>query len=123
MPCHFYFEGETLRIDFVHVVNNDDFTSTAALVENLEKDLPKVPHRIADLTGTSGLNVDFPTLFAFADHRKLQRFPNAFKSAIVAPQVVHLGVARMFQTLNQHPQIKIEIFSDLPAAQAWIAQD
>jgi hypothetical protein len=49
----------------------------------------------------------------FAEHRKAQTLANPVKSAAVAPQPVHVGFARMFQTLNEHPQITIEIFSSL----------
>lgn len=77
-----------------------------------------IPHRISDLTRASGLNVGFPVLFTFTERRKTLRFRNAFKSAIVAPQTVHRGLARMFQPLNEHPPITIEIFPDLAVAQA-----
>jgi len=122
MPCQLYFVGETLRFDFVDVVTNQDFADLAARVEALEFQCAVVPHRISDLGKTTGLNLGFPAIFAFTERRKTLRFRNAFKSAIVAPQTVHVGVARMFQTLNQHPQIAVEIFPDLASAQAWIAQ-
>ena len=123
MPCHHYFDGETLRFDFVDTVTNQDFTDLAAKVEELERRCAVVPHRISDLSQTTGLNFGFPVLFTFTERRKTLRFRNAFKSAIVATQTVHVGLARMFQTLNQHPQITIEIFPDLASAQAWIARD
>lgn len=122
MPCEISFEGETLRIDFVDVVTNQDFTDAAARVEELEVQGPVVPHRISDLSRTTGLNFGFPVLFAFTERRKTMRFRNTFKSAIIATRTVHVGVARMFQTLNQHPQITIEIFPDLASAQAWLTQ-
>ena len=122
MPCRVHFEGETLCIDFSGVVTNQDFAEFVPVVEELERGRSSVPHRISDLSQTSGLNIGFSDVFALAERRKATRFSNSFKSAIIAIQPAHVGLARMFQILNEHPQITIKIFPDLPAAQAWIAK-
>jgi len=44
----------------------------------------------------------------------------AVKSAIVAATPVQVGYARMFQMLNEHPSVTVEIFGDLPTAVAWL---
>jgi len=122
MPYRVYFEGEILRADFTEIVIDREIIEFATVLEKMERSRPVVPHRISDLSKTSGLNIGFRELLALADRRKSVRFVNAFKSAIIAQQPVHVGLARMFQTLNEHPQITIKIFPDLPAALAWIAE-
>lgn len=122
MPYHARLEGEIIQIDFFEVATSRDFVEIASVMEELERSCTAVPHRITDVSKTSGMNIGFTDILALADRRKALRFKNTFKSAIVAPQPVQLGLARMFQILNDHPQITIKIFSDLAATQAWIAE-
>jgi hypothetical protein len=92
------------------------------MMETLARSRLPVPHRISDLSKLSHLNIGFPGVFELAERRKATRFPNAFRSAIITPRPVHVGLARMFQILNEHPQITIRIFSERPAGEAWIAE-
>jgi hypothetical protein len=122
MPYRIYSEGDTLRIDFDTVVTNEEFAAAVQELHQIESSGPAAPHRITDLSRSTGLNIKYPAIAAAARLRRAINFPNSFKSAIVAPEPVHLGLARMFATLNDHPQITIRIFPDLSAAQAWIAE-
>jgi hypothetical protein len=45
-----------------------------------------------------------------------------YKSAIVAKDVAHYGFARMYETLNDHPQVVIGIFSDEADAMRWLEE-
>jgi hypothetical protein len=122
MPCHVYLEKKLLCVDFIDVVTEREFAEFIPAMEKLERSCLPVPHRISDLSKLSHVNIGFPGVFELAERRKAMRFPNAFKSAIVAPQPLHVGLARMFQILNEHPQITIKIFPDQPAALAWITE-
>jgi hypothetical protein len=51
----------------------------------------------------------------------MQELANPVKTAIVAPKPVHVGFARMFQILTDHPQIIVEVFATVVAAEAWLA--
>jgi hypothetical protein len=44
------------------------------------------------------------------------------RTALVAVTPVQLGIARMFQTLNDHPLIELRVFSDREAAVAWLEE-
>jgi len=57
---------------------------------------------------------------ALAERRRTVALQHPIRSAIVAPTPVSFGFARMFQTLNDHPQIAISIFSTVEAAEAWL---
>lgn len=80
-----------------------------------------VPHRITDMTGITDFGIGFPDVLTLAETRRRLKFPNSFRSAIIAPRSEHYGVARMFQTLNDNPQIDIRIFMDKAAAHEWIS--
>jgi hypothetical protein len=58
----------------------------------------------------------------FVQGRLRLEFPNPFKSALVAKDLVHYGFARMYETLNDHPQTVIAIFSDEAEALKWILE-
>ncbi len=47
-------------------------------------------------------------------------FPAPFKSAIVVNSDLTMGFSRMFQTLNDHPDIDIQIFKTIEDAEDWI---
>jgi len=102
---------------------NDDLTHIAIEARRIETEEAVVRHRITDTREITKLDIDFRGVSAFADERRACAFPNAFKSAIVAPEVAHYGFARMFQTLNDHPRISIAIFPDEVAARDWLALD
>jgi hypothetical protein len=120
MPFQIANIDNLLQISLTGVVTGVDLDQAAAAAREYESG-PIVPHRLTDLTGAVGLNLTFESVWALAARRRALRFPNAFKSAIVAPQPSQLGFARMFQTLNDNPQITIQIFADKTAALQWIA--
>lgn len=107
-------------MEFSGVVTAVDLQQCGVATWEIEKVRPVTPHRITDLSGVTDLQVDFNSVWQLAENRKNRQFPNAFKSAIVAPENYLMGYARMFQTLNDHPQITICVFKDRAAAQTWL---
>lgn len=122
MSQRVYMENDLLRIDLFSTVTKDDIKSALKEVEALESTRPVTPHRLTDMTGWVASENRFPEIFSLANERKKRQFNNAVKSAMVAPTPVTLGIARMFQTVNDHPQITIQIFPDMAAARAWLAE-
>ena len=123
MPYRIYHAGDVLRIDLAGIVTNAEFAEMVGKVNQLESSGPVVPHRIADFSQSSELIISYPAIMAAAQLRKALKFPNNFRSAIVATLPGHVSVARTFATLNDHPQISIRVFPTLAEAQAWIAGD
>ena len=74
--------------------------------------LERAQKQLSELTGDDIQN--------FARRRRETRYPNPFRNAILAPQPVQYGYARMFQTLIDHPDITTQVFSDEAAALAWL---
>jgi hypothetical protein len=109
-----------LRIVFSGTFTNDDLSCGGVEIAELEDASQTIPHRIADLRPVARLEIDFVGVLALAEARRRRRFKNPFKTAIIAEDVVHYGFARMFQTLNDHPQIVIAIFGNDKGANEWL---
>jgi hypothetical protein len=114
-------EGETLWVEFSGTFTNQDLAHGAIDVAELEKSSALIPHRIGDLRPVDRLEIDFFGVLALADDRRWRRFKNPFKTAIIAPDLARYGFARMFQTLNDHPQITIAIFEGEAEAVNWLS--
>ncbi len=102
---------------------NDDLEHIAIEARRIEAAESPVRHRITDTREITKLECDFQGISTFADDRRRCAFPNSFKSAIIAPDIAHYGFARMFQTLNDHPNIAIAIFPDEETARGWLGMD
>jgi hypothetical protein len=121
MAYTFREENGILRIDFTGTMTNHDLFVWEEELERIERSAPVVPDRLSDLGPAERIEIDFHGVLALALARRRIIFKNSFKSAIVAPDFVRFGFARMFQTLNDHPQITIAIFSDVAGALDWLA--
>jgi len=113
-------ENGLITIQFSGTLTNTDLSRGAQEIAAIEARCDLVPHRISDVRPVERLEIDFRSVLSFAEDRKRRQFPNAFKSAIVASDIVHFGFARMFQTLNDNAQITIAIFGDDASALEWL---
>jgi hypothetical protein len=86
-----------------------------------ERELGLVPDRLADMSGMVATGATFELAILAARVRGVQRFPNTFRSALVAPKVEVAGFARIFRILNRNPQIDVQVFERLEAAEAWLS--
>jgi hypothetical protein len=120
MPYTLKLENNVLRFTLTGRVTAGDLMHAAAEARSYEENVPIVPHRITDLDGAE-LAIHYTDISALAGKRRELRFSNPFKSAIIARNAQQLGYARMFQTLNDNPQITIRIFPDESSASQWIA--
>jgi len=121
MPYTIKLENKVLRLALSGRITGHDLLSVLAEAKNYETNVDVIPHRITDMSGIVELAVHYADVSVLAEKRRELRFPNSFKSAIIANNPQHLGYARMFQTLNDNPQITIRIFPDESAASQWIA--
>jgi hypothetical protein len=113
--------GSFIRITLTGDVLAADLQGALREVEALEAQSAFVPDRLIDLSGATDLNVAFPDVYEIAQRRHHSRFPNPFRSAVVATTPLQIGFARMFQTLNDHPQIHIRIFDNSMTAAVWLS--
>lgn len=120
MPYRLGFDGDLLRLALSGAVTAADFKAFGAELAQLEAGRAVIPARLTDLTEAVSMDLRYADVADYVDRRKARSFPNSFKSAIVTSQSVHIGFARMFQTLNDHPQITIRIFADHETALRWL---
>jgi hypothetical protein len=52
--------------------------------------------------------------------RSKAQIKNPIRSAIVAILPLQIGLSRMFQILNEHPDIHVEIFQNREDAMTWL---
>jgi len=121
MDCQITFEGELMLINLSGSVDNADFEELARRVREVEVTRPRTPHRLTDISLLTEIHLTFQSMSDRIHLRKNIVFPNEFKSAIFAPEPLHFGVARMFQAINNHHQIDIQVFRELDHARNWVA--
>jgi hypothetical protein len=120
MPYKITVENKVIRVVLTGRITARDLVELTGESKNYEQNVDVIPHRITDMTGVEELAIHFPDISALAARRGPLRFPNSVKSAIIARDILHLGYARMFQTLNENPQIVVRIFPDEASAIEWI---
>jgi hypothetical protein len=122
MPFTIDTSQPTLRVTFTGTLSNQDLLDAGKEAARIESGYSVIPHRLCDLRPVTRVEINFQGVLALATERLKLTFPNSFKSAIIANDVVRYGFARMFETLNDHPQITIAIFSDEPEAMRWLSE-
>lgn len=113
-------EEDFFRVTMTGVLSSRDMVDLVAAADVIEHGRDPVPHRLVDLRAVTDLEIRYADVSGFAEARRGKRFPNAFKSAIVVGNAAQAGMARMFRTLSDNPQILVEIFEDDTAAIAWL---
>lgn len=122
MPIAIEPNGEFILIKMTGLVSLPDLLSHADELAALEMRLPVTPHRLTLLSSGGVGDVSFADLHLFAAKRRAVQLKNAVKSAIVADDAVQFGFARMYQTLNENPNITVEIFQSEAPALAWLRE-
>jgi len=121
MPFEIRNEGDCLFIVLSGVLTAPDLHRLVTEAQALEEAMSAVPNRITDMTSVVKFEFDSGAIAEIAERRRARTFPNSFKSGLIAGRPVALGLARMFQTLNDHPQIEIKIFGTVQEAKDWFA--
>ena len=121
MPYTVRFEGDICWATLHGTVTNADLLDLARKAAELEAKHAIVPHRIADFGTVDELKIDFAGVEALVRERSRKRFPNESKTALIAPDVIHYGFARMFQTLMGRSQIHVAIFPTSAEALQWLS--
>jgi hypothetical protein len=121
MPFNVKVEAPILRNTFSGTVTKAEFVEFAKELKRMERSFERIPDRLTDLTAVTEWESGFIATLNVTHDRQMEVFPNKFKSAIVAPTAQTFGIARMFQSLNDNPQIKIQIFKNCAEAEDWLA--
>lgn len=120
MPYRVSLSEPFIRVWFTGVLSGADLRNVANEVHQHERELGMVPDRLVDMSGMEATSGTFNLAILAARVRAVQRFPNSFRSALVAPRVEVAGFARIFRILNRNPQIEVQVFGNRDAAETWL---
>jgi SpoIIAA-like len=120
MPITFSHEGDLLRVRAGGVITAAELHTIVAEMEQRFFSAKKWPNNLVDLTGIDLSNVGFVDLMSLARRRESVKPPHAIRTAIVADSPTVTGFARMFQSLNNNPDITVQVFESVAAAEDWL---
>jgi hypothetical protein len=63
-------------------------------------------NRIEDMRKLKGIAIGFDELMGFTKNLRTIQLPQIVKTAILTGNPLQYGIARMFQTILEHPQVK-----------------
>ena len=121
MPVEMSAGADYIMARFFGAVSPADLQALADQTHTIEA-RHQVPNRLTDLTAVERFEFDFTAVSALADRRRAVRFQAPIRSAIIAVAPVAIGFSRMFQTLNDNPQIEIRIVSSREEAEVWFGE-
>ncbi len=120
MPYQISYDGPILVVRFFGIVTESDLVGSADDVIALEDRGRNTRPRLTDLREVSDSPIGYAEVANIADRVGHRPLSSAIRSAFVVDRPVQLGFARMFQTLNQHPQVTVGIFEDEATARQWL---
>ncbi len=120
MPFSTRVDDGVLYTALFGLVTASDLRDLTEVVADIERSMPVAPNRVTDLRGISGRDLGFSAIVDMVDRRRRDPPRNPIRSAIVATNLVMVGFARMFQTLNDTPKVTVEIFSTPEDAERWV---
>src|SRR2546421_12790877 len=121
MPFELKTPGAVLFARVFGVFTAPELNHLAAEAEIAEASHPVSLDRITDLTAVERFEVGFREIYYFAIRRSAQRFSRVVKSAIVVREPVQFGIARIYEALNENPQIRIRVLRSVTEAKEWFA--
>jgi hypothetical protein len=120
MPYHISYDGPFLVVRFFGIVTESDLVGSADDVMAFEDQGRNTRPRLTDLRQVSDSPIGYAEVANIADRVGHRPLSSPIRSAFLVDRPVQLGFARMFQTLNQHPQVTVGIFEDEAAARSWL---
>jgi hypothetical protein len=122
MPFELTMPGAVMFARVFGVFTPPELTHLAAEAEIAEAAHPVSVDRITDLTAVERFEVGFREIYYFAARRSAKRFSRVVKSAIIVHEPAQRDIARVYEALNENPQIRIRILPSVAEAEAWFAE-
>jgi hypothetical protein len=109
-----------LRITFSGAITADDLATVVREVIVREGNSPASPNRLVDFGASGTVAVSFEHIATVASVRRQVALHNPIRTAIVVHNASQRGYARMFQTVNDHPLVTVQIFESHDEAEQWV---
>jgi hypothetical protein len=78
--------------------------------------------RIEDMRNLHSVQTGYADLIEVTKQLHGLQLPRTVKTALLTSNALQYGVARMFQSILDHPQMKLEIFTNEKEAMNWLQQ-
>jgi len=121
MACHVSYDGSLVLVQLSGTLTRDDLESVGNEIIAIERHGTNTPHRLTDLRQITDTDVGYPEMSVLAERSRGRPLHAHIRSALLVEHPVQMGFARMFQILNEHPQVTVRIFDDEMTARVWIA--
>ncbi len=115
------YDGALVLVQFSGTLTREDLERVGDEIIAIEQGGANTPHRLTDFRRITETAVGYPEMSVLAERSRARPLGAHIRSALVVEQPVQMGFARMFQILNEHPQVTVRIFDDEMAARVWIA--
>ncbi|MBC8087556.1 MAG: hypothetical protein H7Z40_09830, partial [Phycisphaerae bacterium] len=112
MAVEIEIRDDVLCVTLTGTITKVDMLRIGNTVSSIEDSMALAPPRISDFSASQRMEVGFEEMMALAEHRRRSNLANPVRSATVVSNPLQRGMARMFQTLNDHPLVTIQIFDD-----------
>ena len=120
MPYDIDSAGDYIVMRLSGVLTAADLLAMAHEIEGIEA-VQVDRDRLTDLTSVERFDIDFEATYVMTEIRCKRTFGTTVRSAIVAVEPIAFGSARVFQALNDNPQIEIRVVASRAEAEAWFA--
>jgi hypothetical protein len=121
MPYSIKNTGNIIRVTYSGTLTDKDIFEVLGSAVTTQDGQINSTDRFEDMRELKAISIGFDELWDLAqDIQKLQ-IPRTVKSAIVTANPVQYGIARMFQSVLMHPQIKVRVFSEEGEADRWLS--
>ena len=114
------FDGPTLTVTISGTVDADDLLAIGDAIIEIEMGGTYTPHRLVDMREIDDASIGYPEMARLVDRSRARPLHASLRSALLVAQPLQTGFARMFQILNDHPQVTVRIFEDEPSARVWL---
>jgi hypothetical protein len=123
MSHHISHDRGLMVVCLTENITLEDLQAVGGMIRQVESTYPVIPNRLIDLRAAKQVELSFDAVKALASERNSQVLRHAVRVAIVAPDNLHYGMARMFQSLSDNPSIHLHVFRDYEPACAWASPD
>lgn len=113
-------KGALIHIRLSGFLTLEDLMEISARLRELESGAERSMNRITDMSEVTGSSLDYDTMEQFAATRRIAVLQNTIRSAIFAPSPLTFGLARIFQSINNNPNIEIRLFKIRDSALEWL---
>lgn len=122
MAVEMVFDGPWIEVTFDGTITAADLSAVMHYAIDLERRVSPAPDRLVDLGPSTRLAIGFGDMANLVQMRRAIPLANSVRTAVVTHSSVQQGYARMFQTLNDHPLVTVQVFPRRAAAVAWLGQ-